>query len=390
MTYDEFKDYVADNIKNFLNESYENATVDIKQVVKNNNQELDGLVIRKEGENITPNIYLNGMFDDYEKGKSIDDIMQEIADLRTGADIGLDEMPFSIEDIRDVEKIKDRIECRLVNCEKNAEYLEGKPYTQVEDLAVIYTVNLGKQGPDNLMSTTVTDMLLSDWGISKEELHDIAMENLADSDIQLKSLRDQMIELLYPDGAPDDHSMDFMLPPEDAGPQMYVLTNSDKHYGAKAVLDTKKMDEIAEKLGGDYVILPSSVHEVLILPNANEMDRSALEDMVRTVNATEVKPNEVLSDNVYVYDAQAHEIMRADHYQERQASRQMMQAVDMALGTAVGEEKVAYEAKSDKVERKDNHRERVSVKEQIAEKKAVIAKNAAEKAAPVRNQKREL
>ena len=378
MNYEQFKQEIVDNIKDYLNESYENASVDIKQVVKNNGMELDGLVIRKEDENITPNIYLNGLFEEYNAGKSMNEILQNIADLREQADMA--SIPFSIEDVRDIEKIKDRIECRLVNCENNAEFLEGKPFTQLEDLAVIYSVNLGKQDPDNLMSTTVTDMLMADWGISTEELHSIALENLENSGIQLKSLREQMIELMFPDGAPNDHSMDFMLPPEDAGPQMYVLSNSEKHYGAKAVLDTQKMDEIAEKLGGDYVILPSSVHEVLILPNAAEMDRPALEEMVRTVNATEVKPNEVLSDNVYVYDSQAHEIMRADHYQERQAEKTLMAAVgekDAAYG-----EKGAPEPKS---ERKDTHHERRSVKAQIAEKKDIIAKTAAEKVNPVKN-----
>ena len=378
MNYEQFKQEIVDNIKDYLNESYENASVDIKQVVKNNGMELDGLVIRKEDENITPNIYLNGLFEEYNDGKSMNEILQNIADLREQADMA--SIPFSIEDVRDIEKIKDRIECRLVNCENNAEFLEGKPFTQLEDLAVIYSINLGKQDPDNLMSTTVTDMLMADWGISTEELHSIALENLENSGIQLKSLREQMIELMFPDGAPNDHSMDFMLPPEDAGPQMYVLSNSEKHYGAKAVLDTQKMDEIAEKLGGDYVILPSSVHEVLILPNAAEMDRPALEEMVRTVNATEVKPNEVLSDNVYVYDSQAHEIMRADHYQERQAEKTLMAAVgekDAAYG-----EKGAPEPKS---ERKDTHHERRSVKAQIAEKKDIIAKTAAEKVNPVKN-----
>ena len=378
MNYEEFKQEVVDNIKDYLNESFENASVEIKQVVKNNGMELDGLVIRKEGENITPNIYLNGLFEEYSDGKGMDEILQNIADLREQADMA--SIPFSIEDVRNIDKIKEKIECRLVNCENNAEFLEGKPYTQVEDLAVIYSVNLGKQDPDNIMSTTVTDMLMADWGISTEELHSIALENLENSGIQLRSLREQMIELMFPDGAPDDHSMDFMLPPEDAGPQMYVLSNSDKHYGAKAVLDTQKMDEIAEKLGGDFVVLPSSIHEVLILPNAPEMDRSALEEMVRTVNATEVRPNEVLSDNVYCYDAQNHELMRADHYQERQAEKNLM--------AAVGEKETAYGAKAakePKTEKAESHHERKSVKAQIAEKKDIIAKNAIEKAAPVKN-----
>ena len=383
MNYEEFKQEVADNIKEYLNESFENASVDIKQIVKNNGMELDGLIIRKEDENITPNIYLNSLFDEYTNGKGMEEIMQNIADIREHA--GMESLPFSIEDIRNIDKVKEKIECRLVNCENNAEFLEGKPFTQVEDLAVIYTVNLGRQGQDGLMSTTVNDMLLADWGISTEELHSIAIENLENSGIQLKSMRDQLMELMFPDGAPDDQSMDFMLPPDDAQHQMYVLTNREKNYGAKAVLDTQKMDEIAEKLGGDFVIIPSSVHEVLILPNAAEMDRSALEQMVNTVNATEVSPNDVLSNNIYCYDAQNHELMRGDHYQERLQEKSLMAAVgeiEAAYGT-----KAAQEQKATKTE---NHHERKSVKAQIAEKKDIIAKTAAEKANPVKNHNKEI
>lgn len=383
MNYEEFKQEVADNIKDYLNESFENASVDIKQIVKNNGMELDGLIIRKEDENITPNIYLNSLFDEYTNGKGIDEILQNIADIREHA--GMESLPFSIEDIRNIDKVKEKIECRLVNCENNAEFLEGKPFTQVEDLAVIYTVNLGRQGQDGLMSTTVNDMLLANWGISTEELHSIALDNLENSGIQLKSMRDQLMDLMFPDGAPDDQSMDFMLPPDDAQHQMYVLTNREKNYGAKAVLDTQKMDEIAEKLGGDFVIIPSSVHEVLILPNAAEMDRSALEEMVRTVNATEVSPNDVLSNNIYCYNAQNHELMRGDHYQERLQEKSLM--------AAVGEMEVAYGTKAaqeQKAAKTETHHERKSVKAQIAEKKDIIAKTAAEKAAPVKNHNKEI
>ncbi len=384
MNYEEFKQEVAENIKDYLNESFENASVDIKQIVKNNGVELDGLIIRKEDENITPNIYLNGLFEEYNNGKGMDEIMQNIADIREHA--GMDSLPFSIEDIRNIDIVKDKIECRLVNCENNAEFLEGKPFTQVEDLAVIYTVNLGKQGQDGLMSTTVTDMLLEEWGISTEELHGIALENLENSGIQLKSMRDQLMEIMYPDGIPDDdHSMDFMLPPDDAEHQMYVLSNRDKQYGAKAVLDTQKMDEIAERLGGDFVVIPSSIHEVLILPNAAEMDRVALEEMVHTVNSTEVQPNEILSDHIYCYDAQNHELMRGDHYQEHHQEKNLM--------AAVGEMEAAYATKSapaPKAEKAERHHERKSVKAQIAEKKDIIAKSAMEKAAPVKNHHKEL
>ena len=62
LQYDEFKNHVEENIKGFLDESYENASVQINTVIKNNGRELDALQIRKERETITPSIYLNDIF----------------------------------------------------------------------------------------------------------------------------------------------------------------------------------------------------------------------------------------------------------------------------------------------------------------------------------------
>ena len=110
------------------------------------------------------------------------------------------------------------------------------------------------------------------------------------------------------------------------------------------------------------------------MPNDGSIDRKELENMIHQVNAEQVPEKEILSEHAYAYDSQAHELMRADRYEERQASRQMMQAVDKALNAAVGEENASYGAKAEKAE---NHRERISVKDKINEKKDIISKKSA-------------
>ena len=190
-----------------------------------------------------------------------------------------------------------------------------------------------------------------------------------------------------------------MLPPQD-GPAMYVLSNEQKCYGAKFLLDTDRMDEIAKQLNGDFIVIPSSVNEVIIMPNADTLDREMVEEMIVTVNTNEVPDKEILSDHVYCYDAIEHELMRGDRYQEKHAEMQMDQQSEkqvQGMMQTVGEEKVGYAAKSEekahntlKSERSGGSSDRRSVKDQISEKKAIIDKQKPEKSAPAKNRHQEL
>ena len=130
---------------------------------------------------------------------------------------------------------------------------------------------------------------------------------------------------------------------------MFVLTNDTKVNGAAAILNDDNRQEIAEKVG-DFYMLPSSIHETLIIPKDAGMEFKELEQMVQEVNQTQVAPGERLSDHVYEYDAKEHELFRSDRAEERVKQKE---------------------------EKRDNRHERVSVKEKLAEKKdAVIKMNA--------------
>ena len=372
MNYEEFKQQVVEQIKDHMPIEYADADVGIRQVMKNNDTIQDSLYINNGDERISPVINLNEAYKSYEKSGDFEAELNTIANIRMNADPKLE---VDINSVLDFESIKDRIDCRLINAETNSEYLKDKPFRQIEDLAVVYTVELGKNS-DGIMNTVVTDGLMSNWGIDAEQLDKVAMENLENSDTsRFSSMRDVLKSMMFPDMPDDDPIVASMLPPME-GPQMYVLTSDDKLYGAKYLADTGKLDEISEKLGCDLVVIPSSVHECIILPNDGSMDRATIEGMIHDVNSTQVPPKDILSEHAYCYDAQEHELMRADRYEQRQAEKQADKAV------AVGEIKAAYEAKAEKVE---TPREKKSVKAQISEKKAIISKAVAEKTAPVKD-----
>lgn len=395
MNYEEFKQQVVEQIKEHLPIEFADADVGIKQVTKNNDTIQDSLYINNGDEKISPVINLNDSFAAYEKSGDFEAELRTIANLRMNADPKLD---MDVNSILTFDNVKDRIDCRMINAETNTEYLKDKPFKQIEDLALVYTVELGKN-PDGIMSTVITDNLMSSWGISAEELDKVAMENLENSGTsRFSSMRDVLKDMMFPDMADDDPMMDSILPPKE-GPQMYVLSNNDKFYGAKFLADTGTLDDIAEKFGSDFLVIPSSIHECIIVPNDGSLESSVFDRMIHEVNSSSVPPKEILSEHAYMYDALEHELMRADRYEERYADKQMEQQAERPLAVAVGEVKAAYEAKepkddkpagSEKAEKPEGHRERKSVKAQIAEKKDIIAKTAAEKAKPAINHEKSI
>ena len=377
MNYEEFKQEVVDRIQDFLPEKYADADVSIQTVVKNNDQKLDGLMVKLEESNICPNIYLNQFYEQYDNGRDLNDILQNIAEIRTQHEMSED---FDVNRITDFDSVKDRITCRLINAEQNAEYLADKPHTMVEDLAVTYHIAINNDEMGS-MSAPVTNKLLESYGVDVETLHKHAMDNMENlTPPTFKSMTETMVEMMLPDmmqsGMSEEEArgtIAAMLPPAQ-DEMMYVLSNANKLNGAAVVLNDRMMDQITEKLGGEFFILPSSVHELLVVPKTEQTDLKTLENMVQEVNATQVSPGERLSDHVYAYDADSQELFRADKAEERAAAK----------------ENGRDEMRSpDKAAERNEKQDRPSLKERLAEKKDEVAKTAMSKEPPVLNKKRE-
>ena len=81
--------------------------------------------------------------------------------------------------------------------------------------------------------------------------------------------------------------------------EMYVLSNAVRNYGAAAILYPNRMKAIADYLGESFYVLPSSVHEVIIIPKSKAPSKRYLSRIVKEINGTQVKEEEVLSDCAY-------------------------------------------------------------------------------------------
>lgn len=350
MNFEEFKQAVVDNVKDFLPGKYEDSEIGIKQVVKNNDTVLDAVTIQDPDSNVSPVIYLNNFYEDYEKGKDLDQVIGDIADVYVENAVS-QQMDSSV--VTDFEKAKGNIIPRLVNAEENQELLSERPHKIMDDLAVTYHIELVNNGNAS-MSVAVTNAILDVYGITSEELHDTAIANLESqmptsfqgmTEVVKEAALHDMIEVLDGDIEEAKRVVDGMYPPQED--IMFVLSNEQKLNGAAVALNEKAMEMVSEKIGGDFFVLPSSIHELLIVPKAAGVELSELENMVQEVNATQVAPEEKLSDHVYEYDANEKELFRADRAEEHY-------------------QKVEQKHEKDKVsEKSEKTHERVSVKDKI-------------------------
>ena len=147
---------------------------------------------------------------------------------------------------------------------------------------------------------------------------------------RFKSMNEVVAEMMLPsfitecgwDREQAEQMLEAMMPPMEDG-KMYVLTNEQNTNGAAVIFNDKVMDQISEKVGVEFYILPSSVRELLIVPLDVGMEVSELEKMVCEVNATRVSVEERLSDHVYAYDAQTHDIYCDDMVQEHMMRKEI-------------------------------------------------------------------
>ena len=278
--------------------------VDIHKVGKNNGLHLTGITIRNKDSNIAPNIYLDGYYADYNDGRTMEDICKEIVQIYEKNKMQKD---FSTEHIVDFENIKDEICFKLVNREKNEELLADAPYVEYQDLAVIFYVLVSKD-KSGTASITVRNALMDTWGVDVDTLYHLAKKNTQRLFRgRVSSMMEMMAEIIDESADRLDEGMveaffDMDVYEDSAFP-MYVATNVSKLNGACILLYDGVLEKFAEKIGGDFYILPSSVHEVLFVLANGDIDARYLIQMVKEVNATEVSPDEVLSDNVYMYHA---------------------------------------------------------------------------------------
>lgn len=284
----------------------------------------------------------------------------------------------------DFEKVKDDIALRLMNTENNQEKLQERPNVQMEDMSASLVIVVGET-KEGFATAPITNEIMAELGTDKDTLMETAKANMAAQDYSFKSMRDVLIGTMFPDGVPEnDPMLEMMLPPKD-GPQMYVLSNEHNLHGATEIMNQKAMDEIADKLGGDFVVLPSSVHEVIVLPFDDNMDSATLDNMIQEINGGVVSPEDKLSDHAFMYDSEAHELVRMDKMEERKQEKEAaVENTDKSQETK-GEEKAEVKTPEKKAETRSaekTEKQQKSLTDRISNKKEKIAQKEATRSQP--------
>ena len=314
MNIKEFMEYVAKNVKDYLPPSFENAEIELKDAYKNNDTVLHGIIIKKEEETVTPQIYLDKLYNQYLADGDLDACVGKVADFRIEAgrpEITKPDIGF----LKDYELVKEKLMMKICDRETNVENLDGRVVTLHGDFAATYNIIVDKTD-DGIATMAIRPEMLEEWDVTVNQLH-------ADALIADKSRKPTMCDLgdvifsLENSSFKMDNFLDGKEHHELSPEAILCLTNADKMQGASYILHDDIMAKIGEVFGGDYFVLPSSVHECLMVPDNGMHEIDALNEMVKDVNDTIVDPEEILSYKVQHYDSKAHVLENAKKFEQR-------------------------------------------------------------------------
>ncbi len=283
MTYDEFKDAILDRASEYYPQDY---SVQIRDVEKMNGLVLQGLLITREGVNVSPTIYLNQFYEKFKEGKSLDDIFEEIA--RLYEDSGKDS-PMDFGFFFDYDEVKGRLCLKLINHDMNRSLLSGIPHIPYLDLEIVFFYLLEGYEADTA-SILIRNEHAANWGVCAQDLLKHALVNTP----KLFSPRFFTMSNLLKDMGMWDGEPNGDIP-------MHILTNERKTFGASSLLYPDLLAKIGDEFGDDYYLIPSSIHEVILIQKRDLGDVSELNNMIREVNLTQLSHDEILSNHYYTY-----------------------------------------------------------------------------------------
>lgn len=268
----------------------------INHVIKNNGCEMDGIVIMRDDDNISPNIYLNPFYNEYENGMSIQDVSNNIIEFYNN---NKGQISINSQFFLNFENIKKTIVYKVINYESNKKLLEKVPHKKILDLAVVYYCLL-EQFEDMSVISLIYNEHIKAWKITQDYIYKVARKNTPKLlKYSIKSMTDMVIDKFK-----DDFKLKFNQTElkELKQNDMFILTNESRLNGATCMLYENVLDKFANEIKSDLYILPSSIHEVIILPKKEWYKKSDLESMINEVNTDNLSVDEILSDRVYMFE----------------------------------------------------------------------------------------
>lgn len=274
MDYEVFKNVITTRIKDFLPSVYAEFDVTVMKVPKINGMR-EAMILAFETDSCRmsgPNVYFDELYEVFSECGDMDHILQEVAEMIiafTGT------QDFSSDGSAQMEGYRNYVVQMLINTEMNRELLENVPHREFFDLSLIYRLAIPDGDGSGYSTALVTNDLLEELGITAGELDELAEAN------SRRALPTQLFRM---------------------GPDITMMTTEAKMYGAINLLRMDEIAMIAEKMKSNLYLLPSSVHDLMIIREKTFNNKDSLFAMLREGNRKCNKADENLSDNIYYYD----------------------------------------------------------------------------------------
>jgi hypothetical protein len=313
LDYEIFKAVVEQNFLRYLPEEYRDAEIKVYPV-KKVNRTLDGLaVLPADGSRIFPTIYVNDMYEHYQACDNLETVLRDAAGSYAKVQ---DNVKGFVPDM-DIGHVRDHIIMCLINTEQNREMLSGMPNRQFHDLSVIYRWVV-ERTPDAVGSVIVSDKIAEEIGMTEEELFQCAVENTRRMNPVSITCMGSMFGGI-PEGITLPQEVrEEMERAKRTADNMWIISNKSGINGAASMLYEENLHQLAEKLGENLFILPSSIHEVIAMPaEMAGKNLTNLIEMVQEVNMGSVELGERLSNSVYHYDRNARKVTLAAESPEK-------------------------------------------------------------------------
>ncbi len=322
MTYKEFTEQVKEQISAYLPKKYAKADIAIQEIIKNNDQKFYALCIKQPEDRVVPSLYLENFYEMHQNGREMESILHAVAQRHSESVMeGMKLIPFRMEDY---DSVKDRLYITALNKNHNQKYLEDAVCMDIPetDITAAVRVLCEKEQEGGMASFQVSESLRELWGVSGKHLYEQALKNterLFPAEIL------NMEEVIFHCGSQAEQQKE-LLPYE-----LYVLTNQAQVNGATAMLYPNLLQEIGEATQSRFFILPSSIHELILMKDNGEMNAEELQRMVMEINRREVAPEEVLSDEVYSYDYREKKLTMETKPSQTKEFMQQMEHMDVKM-----------------------------------------------------------
>ena len=319
MDYESFKKEFTEDIKEKLYEmGYGDVDIKINNI-KKVNRDYEAMNVVPEGGVMGVSFNLEEIFTKFEQSGDYDSVLKNTTSFVAN---GIDTVPKTdIDNLLNYEEMKNKLSIEVISAEANKELLLNIPHDRIEDLAAVYRFVL-KSESTGKASILVSNEMMQKMGITHEQLKNDALYNAPIiRPAVIKGMNEVIKELM------GKEAYELANGTGNVEESVYVATVPDKDSGAGVLSYQNFMDQAAERVGGDFFILPSSIHEILIVKDDGEMKAELLRNMVQQINRTELMPEDKLSDNVYHYDSKEHIFELAEKFEARQ--KEKMKGIEM-------------------------------------------------------------